>query len=141
MNINQKTYYEVIAKCGHVGKKYYIPIKFAICTVDGKEAARKVRLFPRVKHNHRYAILSVKKISYDKFLEIIRRNDEDPYLQCHSRHEQNKILNLKERIYEDPQNKVIKEDKKLRRDRISFKLKKAKELLNSYMEDEYEYLY
>ena len=35
-------YYEVIAKCGHVGRKHYVPIKFAVITKDGKEVYEKI---------------------------------------------------------------------------------------------------
>ena len=63
-------YYMVIAKCGHVGKKHYVPIKFAVIAEDGKEAAKMVRQFPRVKHNHKDAILSVNKIDYERYQEI-----------------------------------------------------------------------
>lgn len=141
MNINQKNYYEVIAKCGHVGRKFYIPIKFAVCTINGKEAARQVRLFPRVKHNHKDAILSVKKINYSIYLEINKSNNEDPYLKCHSKQEQKRKCNLSGRLCIDEHNQEKKIDKSLRRNRVSFKLRKTKELLNSYMEDEYEYEY
>ena len=58
-----KNFYKITAKCGHVGKKNYIPIKFAVCAEDGKEAAKKVRNFARVKDNHKDAILDVKSIS------------------------------------------------------------------------------
>ena len=30
-----KNYYEVIAKCGHVGRKNYIPVKFAVVAESG----------------------------------------------------------------------------------------------------------
>ena len=76
----QESYLEVVAKCGHVGRTNYIPISFAVCAKDGRDAAKKVRLFPRVKHNHKDAILSVKEISYDTYLEINKRSKEDPYL-------------------------------------------------------------
>ena len=134
-------YFEVICKCGHVGRKFYIPIKFAVCTTDGKEAARIARLYPRVKHNHKNAILSVKEISYDTYLEINKRNKEDPYLQCHSKHEQKRRCNLLDRLCVDTHNQEKKIDKSLRRNRVSFKLRKTKELLNAYMEEEFEYEY
>ena len=66
----QINFYEVIAKCGHVGKKHYIPIKFAVKAETGEEAAKIVRDFSRVKHNHKDAILSVAKIDYERYLEI-----------------------------------------------------------------------
>ena len=78
-----KKYYEVIAKCGHVGRKKYIPVKFAVVAESGKEAAKKVRQFPRVKHNHKDAILDVRCITVEEFLEIKESNANDPYLKCH----------------------------------------------------------
>lgn len=75
-----KKYYEVIAKCGHVGKKHYVPVKFAVIAEDGKEAAKMVRDFPRVKHDHKDAILNVSKIDCERFQEIVEMNGNDPYL-------------------------------------------------------------
>ena len=43
-------YYKVIAKCGHVGKKY-IEVAFPICAENACEAARKVLNFRKVKNN------------------------------------------------------------------------------------------
>lgn len=34
-------YFMVIAKCGHVGRKNYIPVKFAVVAESGKEAAKR----------------------------------------------------------------------------------------------------
>ena len=123
-----KNYYEVIAKCGHVGRKHYVPIKFAVIAEDGKEAAKKVRQFSRVKHNHKDAILNVKKISYERYLEIVEVNHNDQYLKCHSKHEQKLINNFEERLEDDFYNLEIKYDKQARIDRVSYKLKKFKNL-------------
>ena len=49
--------YEVCAKCGHVGRYNYVDKIFAVKASSGKEAAAKVRNFPRVKHDHKDAIL------------------------------------------------------------------------------------
>lgn len=54
--------YKVIAKCGHVGKGKYIQIAFAVKANDGKEAAKIVRKFPRVKHDKKDAIINVIKL-------------------------------------------------------------------------------
>ena len=131
-------YYMVIAKCGHVGKKNYIPIKFAVMADSGKEAARIAREFPRVKHNHKDAILDVKHISYEEYLEIRKNNDEDPYLHCHSKQEQSQIIDLLDRLEVDNHNKKTSYDKKIRKEKILFKLKKYQILeKQSYMEDYY----
>ena len=135
-----KNYYEVIAKCGHVGRKHYVPIKFAVIAEDGKEAAKKVRQFSRVKHNHKDAILNVKKITYERYLEIIEVNHDDEYLKCHSKHEQKLINNFEERLEDDFYNLKIKYDKQVRIDRVNFKLKKNKILEKISLED-YFYAY
>ena len=130
-----KNYYEVIAKCGHVGKKYYVPIKFAVIAENGKEAAKLVRQFPRVKHNHKDAILNVNKIDYERYLEIFEMNKNDPYLKCHSRKEQNLINNFSERLEDDLHNQKIKYDRQVRLDRIAYRIKKTKILEKFSWED------
>lgn len=130
-----KNYYEVIAKCGHVGRKHYVPIKFAVIAEDGKEAAKKVRQFSRVKHNHKDAILNVKKITYERYLEIIEVNHDDEYLKCHSKHEQKLINNFEERLEDDFYNLKIKYDKQVRIDRVTYKLKKNKIIEEDSWED------
>ena len=130
-----KSYYEVIAKCGHVGRKNYIPVKFAVVAESGKEAAKKVRQFPRVKHNHKDAILDVRCITLEEFLEIKESNDNDPYLKCHSRQEQNLIVNLAERMVADLHNVKQEFDKQARLDRVAYKIKKNKILEKFSWED------
>ena len=103
-----KNYFEVIAKCGHVGRNKYIPIKFAVEAESGKDAAAMVREFPRVKHNHKDAILSVTKIDYVRYLEINAVNDNNPYLKCKSKYEQRIIVGLDEQLEEDDHSKKVK---------------------------------
>ena len=74
--------YKVSAKCGHVGKGYFVIKEFPVKANNGKEAAHKVRNFPRVKHHHKDAILDVVEISIDKFYALISKNNEDPYFHC-----------------------------------------------------------
>ena len=134
-------YYMVIAKCGHVGRKNYIPIKFAVVAESGKEAAKKVRQFPRVKHNHKDAILDVRCITLEEFLEIKEINENDPYLKCHSRQEQNLIINLAERMVTDFHNVKQAFDKQARKDRVAYKLRKFKILEESSKKEDYCYAY
>ena len=135
-----KNYYEVIAKCGHVGRKKYIPVKFAVVAESGKEAAKKVRQFPRVKHNHKDAILDVRCITVDEFLEIKESNANDPYLKCHSRQEQNLIVNLSERMVADLHNVKQAFDKQARLDRVAYKIKKTK-ILEKFSWEDSDYVY
>ena len=76
----EQNYYLVEAMCGHVGKRRYIPIKFAIIAENGKEAAKIARNIPRVKHDNKYAILQVEKVNYDTFQNQVNKNKEDQYL-------------------------------------------------------------
>lgn len=136
-----KKYYMVIAKCGHVGRKNYIPVKFAVVAESGKEAAKKVRQFSRVKHDHKDAILDVRCITLEEFLEIKEINDNDPYLKCHSRQEQNLIVNLAERMVADLHNVKQAFDKQARKDRVAYKLRKFKNLEESSKKEDYCYAY
>ena len=134
-------YFMVIAKCGHVGRKNYIPVKFAVAAESGKEAAKKVRQFPRVKHNHKDAILDVRYITLEEFLEIKEINNNDPYLKCHSRQEQKLIVNLAERMVADLYNVKQSFDKQARKDRVAYKLRKFKILEEYSKKEDYCYAY
>ncbi len=135
-------YYEVIAKCGHVGKKYYVPIKFAVVAKSGKDAAKIARQIPRVKHHHKDAILKVTKIDYETFLELKEINSKDPYLKCSSKQEQRKIVNLNERLEIDSYNEKEEYDKQDRFERVIYKIKKNKILEKFSWEDSgYDYAY
>ena len=131
----------VIAKCGHVGRKNYIPVKFAVVAESGKEAAKKVRQFPRVKHDHKDAILDVRCIKLEEFLEIKEINENDPYLKCHSKQEQNLIVNLAERMVADLHNVKQAFNKQARKDRVAYKLRKFKILEESSKKEDYCYAY
>ena len=86
--------YEVCAKCGHVGRYNYVEKVFAVIASDGKEAAAKVRQFPRVKHDQNDAIRYVRKISEERYIEIINMNKMDPFFRCHNIQEQRKTCNM-----------------------------------------------
>ena len=67
-----KRYFKVEAKCGHVGHGKCIWITFATAAEDGKEAAKKVRDFKRVKHDHKDAIKKARKDAAKK-IKALRR--------------------------------------------------------------------
>ena len=94
-------YYEVTAKCGHVGKNNCIFITFACVAESGKEAAAKVRLYKRVKHHHKDAIRNVNEITFEDFIKLKAENDADPYLHCKNPQEQRKIPDFDSRIIPD----------------------------------------
>lgn len=66
--VKQRNYYKVLAKCGHVGKGYYFEGKFYIAAETASKAAFKARKFPRVKHDHKDAIISVTPITYKEYV-------------------------------------------------------------------------
>ena len=94
-------YYEVTAKCGHVGKNNCIFITFACVAESGKEAAAKVRLYKRVKHHHKDAIRNVNEITFEDFIKLKAENDADPYLHCKNPQEQRKIPDFDSRVVPD----------------------------------------
>lgn len=91
-------YYSVKCKCGHVGAhKFYIPIEFGVIAASKKDAAEKGRWIPRCKHHQKDCILEVREITRQEFLELNERNNNDPYLSCHSIQEQ-RTVDISDRI-------------------------------------------
>ena len=84
---NNKTFI-VTTKCGHVGKNNYIVIDFAVKAETAKEAARKARHIPRVKHDWKDAIIEVKEVTFDNYLAQVQKNVNDGYLNAKSVQEQ-----------------------------------------------------
>lgn len=137
-NKKQKQYYMVICKCGHVGRNYYIPITFAVIADSGKEAAKKAREFPRVKHQHKDAIIEVKKIDHARFMEINQENKNDPYLKCTSKNQQKIECDLSDRIIIDNHSAKLAYDKEKRKSKIKYKKKKEQAFLKNRNMDYYE---
>lgn len=81
-------YYKVTAKCGHVGRNYYIVKNFFVKTEDGKSAACKVRHMSRVKHHQKDAILSVNEITEEEYWEGRKQQAQDMYFNVHNSSEQ-----------------------------------------------------
>ena len=116
---SEMRYYEVIAKCGHVGKGKYVLITFACVAENGKEAAAKARACARVKHHHKDAIRNVREVLFEEYIKLKAENDADPYLHCKNRQEQNKIPGFEERIIPDPvEEKMHKKASPLRHERV-----------------------
>ena len=88
-------FYHVVAKCGHVGGRgKYIDLDFYTAAESASQAAQYVRLAPRVKHHARDAIRSVEEITQEEFWEGQERYRNDPFTNCHSSQEQQKIHHL-----------------------------------------------
>ena len=96
-----KNFYEVQAKCGHVGRGRFFRGTFYVRAYTGSEAAAIVRQLPRVKHDHKDAILSVRRIDraeYDVERTAVRQN---PYYSCTNVQQQRECLDQIEDYIED----------------------------------------
>ena len=89
-------YYLVIAKCGHVGRHNYIIKEFYVKAETGEDAAAIVRAKPRVKHHRKDAIQSVKKISYEAYLQGLKDMNDDDYFKVHNKQQQIKCCAVDE---------------------------------------------
>lgn len=92
-------FYKVEAKCGHVGKNWYFPATFYITAENGREAAKVARVMPRVKHDHKDAILSVSEIDVDSYILGKESSMSNPYWLCKNIQEQRiQCRNLEENL-------------------------------------------
>lgn len=97
-------YYKVMAKCGHVGRKNYILKEFYVRALNGREAASAVRMIGRVKHHKKDAIREVESITYKDYLEGLKQNACDPYLNVHNTRDQRLLCHFDE-------NEILREEK------------------------------
>lgn len=72
-------YFIVRAKCGHVGRRKYIPIDFPIRARNIWSAESIARQKPGVKHNRIDAIISVRKSNYIEYMIYEKLLKKDIY--------------------------------------------------------------
>ena len=85
-------FFEVQAKCGHVGRNNYIVKNFYIRTDSAKRAAKIIRLAPRVKHHQKDAIVKVREIEREEYVQGVIRMQEDPYFNVNNSSDQKRLL-------------------------------------------------
>ena len=109
----EREFYKVLAKCGHVGKNWYIKKWFFVTAISGKDAASFVRTIGRVKHNQKDAILNVLKIDYREYIEGLNNHKTDLYFNVNNSTEQ-RLLNCINPLDVFPENNSImnKKDKR-----------------------------
>ena len=88
-NMRYSRYFIVVAICGHVGRNNGIVKSFPVAAENAKHAAAVTRKFPRVKHDYKYAIQSVREVTKEEYLKQKEINAVDPYLLSKSKYEQN----------------------------------------------------
>ncbi len=93
MKQNSYGFYIVDAVCGHVGNGNYVIRSFCVEANDAKEAASIARNIPRVKHHYKYAIQSVREVSFENYLVQRLKNEFDPYLHVSNSSEQRNYCN------------------------------------------------
>lgn len=120
-------FYKVTCKCGHVSKKYFIRISFPINADSGKEASQIARNLPRVKHDHKDAILECREIDFEEYQILQKINSQDPYLKCSNKQEQDCIASLSLRLEKEPRYQTNCE--KTKRANVEYKLKKQKYII------------
>ena len=84
----QKKFFEVAAKCGHVGRDKYYEGHFFIKRSNASEAADAVRKLGRVKHDHPDAIRWVREVTEEEYEAGRERHFDEAYFNCNSKHEQ-----------------------------------------------------
>jgi len=77
---SDRKFFAVRVKCGHVGRDHYVERTYYVGAPDAKQAATLAKELPRVKRDHKDAILSVEEVTHEEFREGRARNAEDPYL-------------------------------------------------------------
>jgi len=119
-------FYKVAAMCGHVGKRHYIPVDFAIKAEDAHEAAEKTRRIPRVKHNKKDAIISCEEISFEDYKILKDCNENDQFLKCRCRRDQLLIDGLTGRVLPYLDHEQRKRTFETREERIEYLLHREK---------------
>ena len=87
-------YFEVAAKCGHVGRQYYYEGHFFVLAENAKKAAERVKSAPRVKKDHKDAVLWVCEVDEPTYSEGVEAMKNNPYFHCHCKHAQNTFIGL-----------------------------------------------
>lgn len=130
-------FFRVTCKCGHVGRQFFVRIDFPINADSGKEAAAIARQLPRVKHDHKDAILNCVEIDYEEYQILQKINNNDPYLKCKNPQEQAHIFGFAERLESEP--RFAKEINKSRKNVVEFKNKKRNYAEKSYISYQMDY--
>lgn len=126
-------FYRVTCKCGHCGRRYFIRIDFPVNADTAKEAAEIARNIPRVKHDHKFAILDCREIDYEEYCILQKINSRDPYLKVKNRQEQRLIADLSLRMEVEP--KYLIKEKRNKRNNVEYRMRKQQLAYDDYDEE------
>lgn len=97
--MEEKKYYIVSTKCGHVGRNKYIMVDFAIKAETAKDAAQIAKRLPRVKKHWKDVVSKVKEVTREVFYEQILENNKDNYLKSRCIQDQRQMCqHIEERV-------------------------------------------
>lgn len=95
-------YFEIVAKCGHVGKGFYYEGHLFIKGHDEIEVAKRVKNYARVKKNHKDYILDSNEIGYEEYIIGLESMRNDPYFTCKNIRDQKECYDvIKQSIKEE----------------------------------------
>ena len=106
-------YFKVTAKFGHVGKNKYYRGNLFIKAESKKEAAKKARDIPRVKHGHKDAILQVEEIDKQSFIVESEKNRAIKYFSCYNIQQQRECFyEIEKDIFQENRTDCAKHSKR-----------------------------
>ncbi|MCI5820157.1 MAG: hypothetical protein MRZ86_06200 [Acidaminococcus sp.] len=74
-------YFRVIAKCGNLGKRAYVPISFAVKAQNAKEAVEVAKNQPYVRKDFASPIISITEIDKESYEYLVAVNQNDPFFK------------------------------------------------------------
>lgn len=136
-----KKYFEVIAKGGHVGRDKYYECHFPVCAPNKEIASLYSKNLPRIKKDHKDAILEIIEVTKEEFLSICQKFDINPYFHCNSKHEQNEnFKEIRKNLQEETEvSRIRKEEKKAQSAKQKAKIAKQTKGSLAGIRDPYKY--
>ena len=128
--------FAVIAKCGHCGNHYFIPIMFNVYCKDVQTAIELVKSYPRVKRDRKDVILDAFEISELESLFINAANDHDPYLRGYSIKSDDDVMDRRI-LNPSSSNEVLKENKKCDEEQLKSIIKTADRVNDKFVLEKY----
>lgn len=137
----ENKYFKVTCKCGHVGRNHFVRVSFPVIAQSAEGAASMARYFPRVKHDHKYAIIDCVEIAEEEFLALKEQNDKDPYLKCTNLQEQDSIIGFSSRIEDETSLSDKKRRSEFERaEKVSYKIRRQKQFEDCLKAELFEFL-
>lgn len=129
-----KNYYSVTLKFGHVGKGSFTVKTVPVQAENKKEAAYRARWMGRAKHHWKDAIISVDKINKDTHDQLVIEKNNDPFFSVGCVQDQRRLCeNLEEEVVRLENEIDYDARRNLRVSKISYKLKKNKDIRRDFL--------